>query len=832
MSGLTTKSTLSASATPFSPPSSFSVSANAPVFVPQRTRLNPCAAEFDISKLGTTPAVEQSPVVLHVESSPQPSLSKPFSEPHKLEPQKPEPQKSDHKSEPEKTEPQKPEPKLEQLSKLEPSKTEHKENKTDSKTDSSKTDIHKDTHKPEPALPSTIKPDKFVYTRQELLDFRNRPECQEPPSGADWAGLGIASSELGKNKQQPGWRGAKKPAVSNNNSSVRGRGREGVRGKKDAPLDIEVIPLQMTENRYIVKTFEGEEKLLRVLQGILNKLTPESFDSLLQQVLNLGIESVGLLEKAVSAFFEKALSEPTFSPVYAEFCEKLSEKLPPVLDETTGKPKKFKSLLLNQCQREFEKQDRKDESGNELDDDAKKKRQLGTIRFIGELFIRGLLKTDIMFDCFRVLAENPSEENIEALCKLMRTVGKTLDQSAPAKLTPWFETLKEMSTNENLNFRFRFMLQDVIDLRREKWVGRIETLKAKKLSDVHKQDEEDKKRKERQEWAQQKQAEDARRAAPSNRKGDRYTNLRSPQKAASSQSLPPDDGFTTQTQKKGKRLNKPEIRPVAKPGREEARVAKNKVKKPDAEEAKKPTQPSGFGVLDLSDDGGDIEQPEEVDESEAMDNDNADAENAENDNNAESEDPESREEALKSIERLLCDFLRCSDMKEAIDCIEELKTTQYHSDIVDKGVNLLFDTKEENGAMLVKLFRQLAADGILTQRHFEAGLAPTLEILDDLILDFPRAIPQLASFVAPLFVDSILPLSLFSSEAAANLKGSGSLGKWFDLTLKQIRTMDKDDEFIKKLVQDSKLNIVVLFKSPAQLETFLKDHEELKSLAA
>jgi len=80
--------------------------------------------------------------------------------------------------------------------------------------------------------------------------------------------MGIASSELGKNKQQPGWRGAKKPAVNNSNSSVRGRGREGVRGKKDAPLDIgEVVPLQMTENRYMVKTFEGDEKLLRVLQG-------------------------------------------------------------------------------------------------------------------------------------------------------------------------------------------------------------------------------------------------------------------------------------------------------------------------------------------------------------------------------------------------------------------------------------------------------------------------------------------------------------------------------------------------------------------------------------
>jgi len=292
--------------------------------------------------------------------------------------------------------------------------------------------------------------------------------------------------------------------------------------------------------------------------------------------------------------------------------------------------------------------------------------------------------------------------------------------------------------------------------------------------------------------------------------------------------MTPDDGFMTQPQKKGKRTNKPEARPVSKPSaREEARVVKPKVKKTETEEVKKPTQPSGFGVLDVeagdSDDGeiGEIEQPEELEDG---------GETLENDQSEESE--KSREDALKSIDRLLCDFLRSQDMKEAIDCIEELKTLQYHSDIVDRGVNLLFDANKEGASLLVNLFRQLATDGIVTRKHLETGLAPSLEILDDLLFDFPLALTQLAAFVAPLIVDSVLSLSLFSSDAAGGLKASGTLGKWFDLTLKQVQSLGKDAEFIKKLVQESKLNFGALFKSPDSLQTFLTEHQELRTLAA
>ena len=118
---------------------------------------------------------------------------------------------------------------------------------------------------------------------------------------------------------------------------------------KDAPLDIEVAPLERTEHRYtVVKDIPPDAKLLRALNAILNKLTPEKFDTLLEQVLALKISNVGLLRDVVTAIFEKALAEPNFSPTYAQFCVVLSEKLPTFADDEGEQT--FRKLILNRCQ--------------------------------------------------------------------------------------------------------------------------------------------------------------------------------------------------------------------------------------------------------------------------------------------------------------------------------------------------------------------------------------------------------------------------------------------------------------------------------------------------
>lgn len=64
-----------------------------------------------------------------------------------------------------------------------------------------------------------------------------------------------------------------------------------------------------------------------------------------------------------------------------------------------------------------------------------KKRALGTVKFIGELFKLKMLSEVIMFHCITNLLKDPEdEESIECLTKLLFTVGKDLDNKNEANV--------------------------------------------------------------------------------------------------------------------------------------------------------------------------------------------------------------------------------------------------------------------------------------------------------------------------------------------------------------------------------------------------------------
>eukprot|EP00741_Cyanophora_paradoxa_P002190 tig00000553_g2123.t1 len=121
-----------------------------------------------------------------------------------------------------------------------------------------------------------------------------------------------------------------------------------------APL-ADVAPLVQTENRWIRNTDASEEeKVLKSIKGILNKLTLEKFEALLGQLMDGRISSLNLLRGTIGLIFDKAVTEPAFSAVYAQLCVRLCEKLPEY--SLDGHTENFRRLLLNKCQQEFEKQ--------------------------------------------------------------------------------------------------------------------------------------------------------------------------------------------------------------------------------------------------------------------------------------------------------------------------------------------------------------------------------------------------------------------------------------------------------------------------------------------
>ncbi|XP_025769364.1 eukaryotic translation initiation factor 4 gamma 1 [Puma concolor] len=102
------------------------------------------------------------------------------------------------------------------------------------------------------------------------------------------------------------------------------------------------------------------QDLFRRVRSILNKLTPQMFQQLMKQVTQLAIDTEERLKGVIDLIFEKAISEPNFSVAYANMCRCLMALKVP----TTEKPTvtvNFRKLLLNRCQKEFEKDKDDDE---------------------------------------------------------------------------------------------------------------------------------------------------------------------------------------------------------------------------------------------------------------------------------------------------------------------------------------------------------------------------------------------------------------------------------------------------------------------------------------
>ncbi|KAK5613699.1 hypothetical protein CRENBAI_017375 [Crenichthys baileyi] len=252
-------------------------------------------------------------------------------------------------------------------------------------------------------------------------------------------------------------------------------------------------------------------EVFKRLRSILNKLTPQKFQELMKQVMELKIDTEERLKGTIDLIFEKAISEPNFSVAYANMCRCLIGLKVPIPDKP-GNFVNFRKLLLNRCQKEFEKdqdddvifekkQKEMEASKNdeereslrvELEEarDKARRRSLGNIKFIGELFKLKMLTEAIMHDCVVKLLKNHDEESLECLCRLLSTIGKDLDfEKAKPRMDQYFNQMDKIIKERKTSSRIRFMLQDVLDLRKNNWVPRRGDLGPKTIDQIHKEAE-------------------------------------------------------------------------------------------------------------------------------------------------------------------------------------------------------------------------------------------------------------------------------------------------------------------------------------------------------
>jgi len=248
----------------------------------------------------------------------------------------------------------------------------------------------------------------------------------------------------------------------------------------------------------------------RKVKAALNKMTPEKFDKIADQILAIAGQSKDeqdgrTLRQVIQLTFEKATDEAHWASMYAKFCKRMLETMSPDIKDESILDKNgnvvsggnlFRKYLLNRCQEEFERGwkldlpekpegeegEAKTEEAAMLSDEyyiaaAAKRRGLGLVQFIGELYKLSMLTERIMHECVKKLVDYtgiPDEAEIESLTKLLKTIGGNLDSTEKGKpmMDVYFQRIQSMVDTPELPSRLRFMLMDIIDLRKAKWVSK------------------------------------------------------------------------------------------------------------------------------------------------------------------------------------------------------------------------------------------------------------------------------------------------------------------------------------------------------------------------
>ncbi|KAM6116882.1 eukaryotic translation initiation factor 4 gamma 3 isoform 8-T9 [Phoenicopterus ruber ruber] len=612
-----------------------------------------------------------------------------------------------------------------------------------------------------------------------------------------------------------------------------------------------------TEDPENVKT----QELFRKVRSILNKLTPQMFNQLMKQVTDLTVDTEERLKGVIDLVFEKAIDEPSFSVAYANMCRCLVTLKVPMADKP-GSTVNFRKLLLNRCQKEFEKDkadddvfekkqkeleaattpEEKTRLHDELEEakDKARRRSIGNIKFIGELFKLKMLTEAIMHDCVVKLLKNHDEESLECLCRLLTTIGKDLDfEKAKPRMDQYFNQMEKIVKERKTSSRIRFMLQDVIDLRLCNWVSRRADQGPKTIEQIHKEakiEEQEEQRKVQQLMTKEKRRPGVQRVdeggwntvqgAKNSRVLDptKFLKITKPTIDEKIQLVPKaqlgswgkgSSGGAKASEMDSLRpsatsLNRfsalqPPVSSVSASSASselDSRRALTSRGSTGREKNDKPLPPSlsrpntflrGSSSKELLlDNQAQEEQRREMLETVKqltggmeMDRNSTEAERNKAKESAKPEAPPapaqekpslSEEEIERKCKSIIDEFLHINDFKEAMQCVEELSAQNLLPVFVRVGVESTLERSQITRDHMGQLLHQLVQSGKLSKQDFFKGFSDTLEMADDMAIDIPHIWLYLAELVTPMLKEGGISMRELIQEFSKPLLPVGRAG--------------------------------------------------------
>eukprot|EP00927_Polykrikos_kofoidii_P061445 TRINITY_DN56284_c0_g1_i1.p1 TRINITY_DN56284_c0_g1~~TRINITY_DN56284_c0_g1_i1.p1 ORF type:complete len:729 (-),score=87.16 TRINITY_DN56284_c0_g1_i1:84-2270(-) len=231
---------------------------------------------------------------------------------------------------------------------------------------------------------------------------------------------------------------------------------------------------------------QGEDQLhvSRSLRSILNKLTIERFDLLYTQIIGIILNSSESVAILLGEIIDRAETQHNYISMYTELCARLNSdsRLKAV---TKGSDDFVRLVLLQQCQSSFENHILEKSTSVEVissdrhnTEEARTKRKvraLGCVKLIGALVVSKILSTSILVRCCEecLAVRTHCSYALDCLVALLTVGGSAADimcsRETLQRLSTIFEYIDEIISGNDASSRERFLLRDLVELRKRCW---------------------------------------------------------------------------------------------------------------------------------------------------------------------------------------------------------------------------------------------------------------------------------------------------------------------------------------------------------------------------
>lgn len=192
--------------------------------------------------------------------------------------------------------------------------------------------------------------------------------------------------------------------------------------------------------------------------ALLHNMSTTGNDALVPTLFKLVDGHDGLLRDLTRMIHEKAVTDHSFCELASITFKRLKE-----LKSGSMSPNSLlKRELIALCQTEFER-------NNSNAKEKHRRRSVGNVKLMGELFKVDLLTEKIMHECIRSLlgdVKTPAPHNIEAVCQLLDSIGRKLDNPRGSPyMAQYLDRLVILMEADEIDLpgRVRFRIRDVLE---------------------------------------------------------------------------------------------------------------------------------------------------------------------------------------------------------------------------------------------------------------------------------------------------------------------------------------------------------------------------------